>query len=574
MCHLYFTKKIKSLFVFYIKQHILQLLTTTQEKPIEKNRYQIAFSIFILLAAGIKLYYHMQQYMDIQFADEAAYIQFGLALFEKMNRNWGPLYAVWYKCLSYFTTSPILLYYINFAITSIAMSLLMFIFLIRLHLTPIVALFISFCILVSDLNVSVWPRVSHFCLMICLISLIISSYIKPVYYKCIAFTIACLLCAYARPEFYLSFMIMLLVSLATLYVNKQFLSKNDFYILSFLLLIIGLLHLIFRFPSNDFFGYNRGVAAFYQHYAWNYKMRTGATFDAWLNWEDLAKKQFGDCNSILCVIKTQPGIFISNTLFNVRTYLLQLLKVCSFIFPIGLFYGKKKQLALTIIVLFTIVVLLFRKKSRVIFIEKIKAYRFYLLLLFCFITPTLMSCLAVFPRDHYLYLQMPFYTIILVCIAAYPFNKIKANKLSFTIFGVLLFLATPSIQSFSFMQFNGDKQTLCNKKLVNFLENKYSSKPHTIFTNLPFVHGMLPNNFKEINTIFDKKKHMPFTHYVDSAKIDMVIVLPSLLRDPHISSDSTWKNFITNYEQAGFKKEIFSDCDMYLLVKQAAKSQQ
>ena len=66
--------------------------------------------------------------MDIQFADEAAYIRFGLDLFEKMNRNWGPLYAVWYKGLSVFTTNTIQLYYLNFGVTAILIAVLLYVF--------------------------------------------------------------------------------------------------------------------------------------------------------------------------------------------------------------------------------------------------------------------------------------------------------------------------------------------------------------------------------------------------------------------------------------------------------------
>ena len=110
--------------------------------------------------------------------------------------------------------------------------------------------------------------------------------------------------------------------------------------------------------------------------------------------------------------------------------------------------------------------------------------------------------------------------------------------------------------------------------LVQHLEKKYSKKPHTIFTNLPFVTGMLPKNFKEVNTIFDKKKNIPFTHYLDSANVDIVIVLPSLLRDPHIASDSTWTNFYSNYTQFGFEKDVFNDCEIYLLTKNSSGTEQ
>ncbi|MBK9794321.1 MAG: hypothetical protein IPP60_14810 [Sphingobacteriales bacterium] len=530
--------------------------------------WQFIFGSMLLLSCGIKLYYGIQNSMDVQFADEAAYIRFGLDLFETMNRNWGPMYALWYKCLSFITTDTIQLYYLNFMITSVLVGVLLYFFLLRISVKPTFALFISFCVLVSDLNISVWPRISHFCIVLCLIALIIISFLKNNIYKCLVFTIMCLINAYARPEFYLSFVIMVIVTFICIYYNKSVLTRKDIYIFSGIVILIGILHFIFRFPSNDFFGYNRGVAAFYQHYAWNYKMRTNGTFDAWLYWEDLAKKQFGDCNSMWCVIKTQPGIFISNTLFNVRTYLLQLLKVCSYVFPVGIFHGKKMQLLLTLLTIVTFITLLLRKKSRVYFLQKIYSYKFYLLILFCFITPTLLSCMVVFPRDHYLYLQMLFVLLILISAFGFIFEYLSLKPVFFIAFGILLFLATPNVQSYSFMKFSTDTHAMCNKKLIQHLEKKYANTPHTLFTNMPFVRGLLPTTFKEINTIFDKKKSKPFTHYIDSAKIDIVIITPSTLRDPHLTSDSSWINFMNNPANYNFKKEVFCDCDLYLLVKE------
>ena len=159
------------------------------------------------------------------------------------------------------------------------------------------------------------------------------------------------------------------VTALLIFFERKSLQKKEVLSIGLAIIVMGILHLIFRFPSNDFFGYNRGVAAFYQHYAWNYKWRTHGTFDAWLYWEDLAKKQFGDCNSMWCVIKTQPGIFISNTLFNIRTYFMQLLKTASFVFPIGVFHGKKMQLLLTVCCIIAFIILLIYQPSRKYFVE-------------------------------------------------------------------------------------------------------------------------------------------------------------------------------------------------------------
>ena len=542
-----------------------------KSNDIIKPDYKIwhyVFGVALLFVCSIKLYHGIQSTVDIQFADEAAYMRFGLNLFEKLNRDWGPMYTIWYKCLSLFTTDTIQLYYINYVTTSVLIGILLYIFLLRISVHHVFALLISFSVLVSDFNVSVWPRISHFCIVICLLSLILISFLKNNLFKFIVFTVMCLINSYARPEFYLSFIMVSFCTVIYIYFNRNNITKKEIAVIAGAVILIGMLHFIFRFPSNDFFGYNRGVAAFYQHYAWNLKWRTHADFDAWLNWEDIARKRFGDCNSMLCVIKTQPLVVVSNTLFNIRNYTISILQhVFTYVFPVGIFHGKKLQLIFYFLFYLLAFILLIRKKSRQYFIHKLYAYRFYLLMLFLFAVPTILSCIVVFPRDHYLYLQMLFIIIVLISLFGYIFEYNSFSNIVFIIFGMLLIFATPNITKYRFLKTNTATDNLCNKELILHLRNNYTNQPHTLFTNLPFVSGMLPTNFKEVNTIFNKKKNVPFQFYMDSAKIDMVILLPTMFRDPHIKTDSSWIDFINHYEQYNFRKDQFGNCETYLLVK-------
>jgi hypothetical protein len=164
------------------------------------------------------------------------------------------------------------------------------------------------------------------------------------------------------------------------------------------------------------------------------------------------------------------------------------------------------------------------------------------------------------------YLQMLFVLLLLICLFNQLFDRIFFRPFILIIVGACLFLATPNVKSYSFLNVNNDTRLLCNKELVRQLRT-YSGSEHTLFTNMPFVRGMLPLNFHEVNTIFDKKKIIPFSHYMDSAKIDIVILTPSTFRDPHILFDSTWTDFIRNYEKYNFHRKRFSECETYLLLK-------
>lgn len=540
------------------------------QQPTDSILY-LLLGLILLLVCGLRIYSGLEQHMDIQFADEAAYLRFGLDLPHHLNRDWGPLYAIWYKFLSFFTDDTIRLYYLNFRITAILPPLLLFVFLWRLRVNIILAFFISYCILVSDLNISIWPRVSHFCLILLLLGLIFTTFIQNKTIKLLILAIVCLLCSYARPEFYLSFLLFVFLIVFSLFYFRKRLNTKTIGLLAVFVIIVACLHLFFRFPSNNFFGYNRGVAAFYQHYAFNQKWagKLNANEDAWLNWEDISKRTFGDCNSMWCVIQTQPKIFINNTLFNFKNYLFySTLNVYSYLFPMAVLSWKKLKLLIVVLLTALIAFVLISKQWRSSSKEQFANFYFYLLCVLFFASPTMLSCIVVFPREHYFYLQMMFWIMLFVSLLNPLVKQIPHTKIVFGLLFLVFFVICPDYSKYPFLKMENANSSLCNVKMVRFLHKNYNIQKHTIFTNMPFVRGMLSDNFSEVNTIFDKKKTMPFQHYYDSAKVDIVIVNPSLFRDPHIKEDATWNTFIQQPQAYNFKRVDFSDCELYLLVKE------
>src|SRR6185312_10089211 len=95
------------------------------------------------------------------------------------------------------------------------------------------------------------------------------------------------------------------------------------------------------------------------------------------------------------------------------------------------------------------------------FFGQLYEYRFYILVSFIFIAPTILSCVFVFPREHYVYLQMLFVLLILICLFNSLFDKIYFKPIVLLLFGVFLFLATPNIKNYSFLKVNNDTNLLC-----------------------------------------------------------------------------------------------------------------
>ena len=114
----------------------------------------VATCLFVLILAGLKWAAGLQNHVDILLADEAEYLRNGLNLFDKVAKNWGPTYNLWYKLLSFITSDPISLYYLNYKIGAIGAAALLFLFLIRYRIHIAIAFLIAFCFLFSDVNIS------------------------------------------------------------------------------------------------------------------------------------------------------------------------------------------------------------------------------------------------------------------------------------------------------------------------------------------------------------------------------------------------------------------------------------
>ena len=90
---------------------------------------------------------------------------------------------------------------------------------------------VAFSVLISDLNISVWPRISHFCVILCLVALIINTYIKNNLQMFGIYHFMFSLCVCTSLEFYLSFVLMCIVTLISIYYYRETMGKR--YYLSF-----------------------------------------------------------------------------------------------------------------------------------------------------------------------------------------------------------------------------------------------------------------------------------------------------------------------------------------------------
>lgn len=556
-------KYIQRIFHYYFQ-------TPSNTSPV--NRYAVLAGVLLLILAGIRVYYNIYDYMDIVYGDEVIYMKTGLNMTQHFNRDWGPLYCLWYKMLSYFIHDSIHLYYFNYVLIAILATILIYAAFLAMDIHPYVAFYFALCFICSKAVVPMWPRVSLFTISILMIAIIIIRRIKTIYLRLLVFCLAALLASYARPELYISFLISVLIFIIYYFAAKVYKQSFSVYHLLIFGLTVLLLHFIFRFPSNFYNGYPRNIAAFYQHYMVNQFLLKKATEFDWIYWKDTHKAIFNTTdNSIWSIIFHYPIEFFSHIGINIKNYFIEIFtKNICVIFPY--FNGMNKlYFGGALFVMIVSIGLLFIKNIRRSFITLLKSHVFYLVMLIIWGIPTVISSIVIFPREHYIMLNYFLFMIPLCLLFSAVLQKLNISyslKYLF-ILAIVLIPFLSSSKNFHFFLTDHDKNNMCSRKALEHIKNKYLDErvQYTFFGDIHYFIGFLPDNFNEINTIFDKTKDVPFSSVLQHHKPDFILVNNCINYSPSLINDSSWHQFIKNPYPYGYRYEFVKDCPYYYLVR-------
>lgn len=533
-----------------------------------KKKISIFIGIVLLLIAGIKWAWHLPNVMDITFGDEAQYLRYGLDLFEKIQKDWGPSYNIWYKFLSLIQSNPIRLFYFNYQVTAILIAILLFIFLIRYEISFTISLWMSFCFLFTTTVIDTWPRVSHFAVIVLLFFLIAVKKIQSDAKKLLLITLAFFIAAYARPELFSSFLLMSLVTVFFL-VKERTTYKNWMPIVFLVASIILLIFFIYQLPANSYKGIDRTYIAFSQHYAINYVIENKANFNPISEWIDFAKSTFGDCTNFGCILQSHPELVLHHALLNVKLYALTLMQfITGVLFPTAIIGKRVIHLLVFVGFLFLLGFVLFDSSCRRKLIQQLKSNSLLLLTLFLFGLPSIGTSIIIFPRQHYLLMH----SILLMYLIALVLNSVLKTSNINPVFALILvavfIVKSPKAQKYNYYQLDRESKNQCNKKLTEYLTHHNDKKPHTVFSNHLSLSMMLPSNFSDFNTEYEYKPGIQFSTILKKKKIDYIVIRDILMQEKLINRDSTWINFMKSPESYGFKKQIYCDsCASYLLIK-------
>lgn len=539
--------------------------------------------LLIIVVFGVRIAWDIPQFVDLMGWDEGVYMQNGLLFAKKLQKDWGPMYAAWYYILHFFKSNPAELYLLNFQVLTVLPGILLFIFWYLSGMRPLWAALVGMFYMASQMNFYSWPKISLFTLVVLLCTFIASRFFKNLIDKLIIVAGGTLIASYMRPELYLAFFVLILATIFIFifkWIKKQPIQISSYGLMG--LLIIGILGLQVVLGNPLFsMGGMRAMAAFGQHYAFNYAIWNDLRMDTWqLHGEQIFTRDFGRNFDFFSAYAANPEAFTRHVSSNIIHYLQNLASLYSdillpeSIFKIGV-WGRCGILSVIFIALVLTGKWSFKSWWN---LTKKDAVTWILLLLV--IGPTFISVVLIFPREHYMVLQLPLLLTFIVSpskgIVKVPVFS-EGNKglgVTLEIGFILIILAPSSAQRPYFDNFRSPKGNF-NHQAVRILENM---TPKIDTVNISEDEGGImffleEEKKKHFKWIIGTRKTGAFNAFKDSTNTQLYYVTPLMLYNEKYMKDPEWQLFIQKPDSYGFSK-VEIEKEWYFLYDTSAISYQ
>jgi hypothetical protein len=281
-----------------------------------------AVCLAALVVASVVLGRGIDGVLDLGLWDEADYLHRALLIPERglPDPEWGPLYSLWYLALSYVWRDPVDLFYGNSRLLLLLTTVAGYAFLRRVGAKPWLALSGAAVYLLS-MAPHVLPRPTLLAVLIILVALASARSARSPEGACVRVGAGLLLASFARPEYFLSFLLVSLL-LGALLARSVWRQPARWRQALGLGLACGLGTLALVAVMGNPFGNtsNRRFYAFCQHFADNYVRRTALPVNPWGECNKVIDQVFGRVDSLGAAARANPGEFLTHLAQNVRRY--------------------------------------------------------------------------------------------------------------------------------------------------------------------------------------------------------------------------------------------------------------
>lgn len=511
--------------------------------------------VALLLAIGVCHTEQISQFLDIGLYDESSYLKYGLdTIYITPPAEAAPFYAYWYRLLSVIEPNPIELYYLNYKAMTIIPSIALFIFLRASAVNLCFALPLALWLLHMPGNFTIWPKVSHFALILFLIGATLALQLRSWRARFTVFTLVCLAMSYARPEYFLSVVLFFSVTLAAYLrdLNKKNTRRSSLVMILLLPLVsVGSVSLL----GNPMASGDRSMLAFGQHFSLNWVKNTGDDRNPWTNWELIVRKEFGDVESVGQAFLANPATFARHIVANIHESPKHLASTFLQTYP----RSKPGDLRLLQIVLTGLGVILFalafasylrrsmrRHSLNGGYVQKyLFSNRLDISALAIFLIPSAISVLIIYPRQHHIFLGGWIAISIFIALLARKSDgdRLIARESQMLIIGLSLVLIKPISAPLH-------HETQVNLKTIEFLTKLNITRQVNILEAEGGFHIYLGRNYRRIAE-YDKRT--PWVTFMEENKINMILTTKNLVTDSRFFSDKQWLQFIQTPERFGFE---------------------
>lgn len=523
-------------------------------------------ALALLLYGGLKIVWNINLIYDISLYDETIYLDNGVRFFAKpVTQDWAPLYSFWYFLLSFIKHDPIDLFYFNIRTLAILAPTLFYLAMRVFGVPVFFASIIAGAYLFSFGNILTMPYVSHFALMVLLVSLLISTRFKTPVSATVAVIIGALITSFVRPEFFLTF-ILLLAYLIWLIVADGG-TKNFARYKKSIILTAGLFIFLFAVIGRPFGDGTRSMIAFSQHFAINWVKWRHSDENPWFDNEVILKRVFGDAHNMGQVVRANPAMFARHVTSNAGGVFENFYK--TFFSHIETthddFNGFKKFETAFFLILTLGFAVAGYERYRVNLWRNIKSGLPRAVHLAAMMTPVCGSILVVFPRIHYMLMLGVFGVLLLAALFAGEREKSAPMRPRYIAAAVFCAIAVSGLFT-NLYYMNSKDITLFNYRIISFIRTMdITAKVNMLEANGGYA-VYLGDNFRWLPQ-YDKKPDEAYDKFAERNNINFIIVNDTLTKDNRYINDESWKRFYDDFASHGFIKLVEPKMNVEMLVK-------
>jgi hypothetical protein len=265
-----------------------------------------AIGFLFVLAANARYLTGLTQVLDPMIAMDPYYIQMArrpVAEIVRTDPSWGPLYALWLKPFVAVLGDPLRVYFANVGALSVAVSVAIYAYLLRLTRRAAVAAGGSLCFLISVWNVPLDSKVSSFAPLVVVGGLAAAEAVPAGARRMSVAGLAVLVASYARPELYPA---ALIFAAAALWLSYREARAGDrgasWWSIAVALAILAPSVWTGTPASGRHDGIDRLLQALQEHFAWNWNRWHDAHASALSIW----RQEFGAADTPLTAALANP----------------------------------------------------------------------------------------------------------------------------------------------------------------------------------------------------------------------------------------------------------------------------